>query len=37
MDIAKVELNESKWHKEILEERLKKIEKGEMEFISWER
>jgi len=25
------------WHKEILEERLKKIENGEMEFVSWEK
>jgi len=25
------------WHKEILDERLKKIENGEMEFVSWEK
>jgi putative addiction module component (TIGR02574 family) len=25
------------WHKEILDKRLKKIENGEMEFVSWER
>ncbi|MDQ3020377.1 MAG: addiction module protein [Bacteroidota bacterium] len=25
------------WHKEVLEERLKKIENGEMEFVSWEK
>lgn len=25
------------WHKKILDERLKKIENGEMEFVSWEK
>lgn len=36
----KDEVNDSEipeWHKEILEERLKKIETGEMEFVSWEK